>query len=304
MYYIKSKLFYAQIVIQIVLVVAFVTFGYSTLFQAVASGVLLCTVGIPHGANDHLYRKDQSFFGLIKFLATYLGIIVLYLVLWWVLPILALVIFFLFSFHHFGQSNFDNDKISYLPSILWGIILLAFPLVIHFDEAMLIFKSMVGLGNFNEVIVDVYHQQLSTWQIAFLLILLVIYLLSIYKYQKKYFLNYTLQFFLIAIWYFVTPLLFGFIIVFCLWHSLQSIRHQTIFYSSHFRKNGFYFLKAMIPFSVISIIGFAAYIYFFSFNIGKSFILLALISLPHILIMHKLYIKDNHGLILHDKSES
>ena len=293
MQYINSKLFTIQMILQLLLFLIFFFADFGAGFQAISAGILLCLVGIPHGANDHLYREDQSWFGMAKFLITYLGIIALYLLLWYFLPLAALILFFVVSFHHFGQSNFENKNVWYLPSILWGILLLAFPVVLHFEEALPIFKSMIGIGNFNQIIFKFQFAELAVWQIAFLASLAICYLGSIFRYQNQHFLKYLLQLLLVSLWYLFTPLLFGFIIVFCLWHALQSIQHQVNFFTISSQKKSISFFAAIVPFSLISLSGLAFYLFFFDFNIGQSFILLSLITLPHVLIMHKLYGKTH-----------
>jgi Brp/Blh family beta-carotene 15,15'-monooxygenase len=292
MSYTNSILFKVQIITQIAIILIFYAFDFGANLQAVICGILLCLIGIPHGANDHLYRKDKTAIGMLKFLGIYLGIISLYVILWYLMPILALILFFLVSFHHFGQSNFENNKVWYSPSIIWGIILIVFPVIIHFEEAILIFKSMVGLGDFNQLIFNYNFTWPNIWQSISLILITVIYLFSLLRFQKKHFVSYFFQFLLLIIWYFITPLLFGFIVVFCLWHSMQSIDHQLTFYTSNFKKKKENFFIACIPFSLISLLGFIAYLYFFSFNVGTSFILLSLITLPHVLIMHKLYVSE------------
>lgn len=289
--YINSRLFKAQLMVQVTLILLLIWFGFNAELQAVFAGILLCIVGIPHGANDHLYRKEKSGRGMFQFLATYLGIIAAYAVLWYLFPLVALILFFGISFHHFGQSNFENEKVAYLPSILWGVLLLAFPVIIHFQEAINIFKSMIDLGNFNQIDTSFDQVVLSNWQIISLLILALTYTSSLYIYQRKYFLKYFLQLLVVSLWYFFTPLLFGFVIVFCLWHALQSTQHQFNFYTESLQRNKFDFFVAMLPFSLIALLVFGLYIYFFSFNVGQSFILLSLITLPHVVVMHGLYKK-------------
>ncbi len=290
MNYINSNWFKAQIIFQIIFIGLFVLFGFSASYQIIFAGTLLCIVGIPHGANDHIYRNDKTKLGILKFLAYYLSVSFLYIILWYLVPLLALILFFIISFHHFGQSNFENDKIWYLPSILWGIILLAFPVILHFNEAVLIFKSMIGIGDFNQLIYQI-DLELEIWQIYSIFVLSSVYLYLIYKDKKESLLNYSLQLILITIWYFITPLLFGFIIIFCLWHSLQSIRYQSIYFKNYMNKSNFIFFKEMLPFSLIALSGFAIYTHFLPFKIGQYFILLSLITLPHVIIMDGLYKK-------------
>jgi Brp/Blh family beta-carotene 15,15'-monooxygenase len=288
MKYINSKLFLAQAVIQIALIIWVLFFTVDLATQAILSGIFLCIVGIPHGSNDYLYREDRTTWGLIKFLASYLGIIALYALLWYYIPLAALILFFVISFHHFGQSNHENQSIWHLPSILWGVILIVLPVIIHFEEAILIFKSMLAY-NQTYVIDQIYPTQFTLWKMISISVLCIAYLVSIYLLEKKELLKYIIQFALITIWYFFTPLLFGFIMVFCLWHSFQSLRHQKSYFQSIVKSSSRYFYLAMLPFSSIALVAFAAYLYYFDFHIGGAFILLSLITLPHVLVTHRQY---------------
>nr|MBC7611645.1 Brp/Blh family beta-carotene 15,15'-dioxygenase [Pseudopedobacter sp.] len=231
MRYIDSKLFLIQVIIQLVFIALVFIVDLSLITQSIISGVFLCIVGIPHGSNDYLYRKDRSTWGLVKFLLSYLGIIAAYALLWYYLPIVALVLFFIVSFHHFGQSNYENQSIWNPSAILWGIFLIMLPVILHFEEAIIIFKSMLTFDQ-SYAVNQTYPIQISLWQIISISIFLVVYLFSIYHFEKSKIVNYSLQLILISIWYFLTPLLFGFIMVFCLWHSLQSLRHQKAYYKS------------------------------------------------------------------------
>jgi beta-carotene 15,15'-dioxygenase len=290
MKYIESKLFKFQIFIQAILLLVFFIFNINSTLQSVFCGLLLCTVGIPHGANDYLFSTDKSIKGLIKFLAIYLTAIGLYMLVWWYLPIFALIIFFLISFHHFGQSNLENDKLLYLPSLFWGLWIIGFPVLLHFEEALSIFNEMINVGK-PTPINNTSVNNIYAWQIYSAITIAICYLFSIYYLKRKYFLNYLIQFVLVSIWYILTPLIFGFIVAFCLWHALQSIRHQSNFYTKNFAGNQWNFIKAMLPFSLIALAFFLGYLYLFGFNLGEAFILLSLITLPHVLVMDKLYFK-------------
>ena len=288
MRYIDSKLFQIQVIIQLAFIALVSFFDLSLVIQSIISGVFLCLVGIPHGSNDYLYRKDRTHWGLLKFLLSYLGIIAAYALLWYYLPILALILFFIISFHHFGQSNYENENIWHPSAILWGIFLIMLPVILHFEEAIIIFKSMLNFDQ-SYAVNQIYPIQISSWQIISISIFMVVYLFSIYHFEKSKIVNYSLQLILISIWYFLTPLLFGFIMVFCLWHSLQSLRHQKAYFKSITHRSSKFFYLSMLPFSVIALLAFALYLYFFDFNIGGAFILLSLITLPHVFITHEQY---------------
>jgi beta-carotene 15,15'-dioxygenase len=295
--YIRSTLFLAQIAFQLILTAIFYFFTLNSHFQAIFCGVLLCTVGIPHGANDHLYRPDKSLIGLFKFLGVYLSFMLLYLALWWIAPLLALILFFVISFHHFGQSNFKNESVKYLPSWLWGIWILALPVLIHFNEATDIFKQMLS-PQIKPSTIQSYNQfQLIglNWQFLLMIILSGLYLISLIRYEHAKLRYYLIQFILISIWYFITPLLSGFIIVFCLWHAMQSLQHQAIYFKQSTGGTYLQFIKTMLPLSLVALISFGLYVYFKDFKISEAFILLSLITLPHVLVMHQLYHETNNN---------
>ena len=292
--YIRSKLFQIQLAVQLALIAFFCFVPVPPLAQSILCGVLLCIVGIPHGSNDYLYRDDPSAFGILKFLAVYLGVIGLYILLWWFAPILAFVLFFLISFHHFGQSNFENESVRYLSSWLWGIWLIIVPVIFHWQEAFTIFNQMLSIHTNLTISSSDHSKDVNQLGIISLIFLGSIYLVSLFLFERKNILYYTIQFVVVTLWYWFTPLLTGFIIVFCLWHSLQSVRHQTIFFQQNFGGDMFQFLKKMLPFSAIALVAFGLYVYMRDFQISEAFILLSLITLPHVLVMHRLYHQPNH----------
>jgi beta-carotene 15,15'-dioxygenase len=293
--YIRSNLFLSQIVLQLLLMAVFFFFSVELPYQAVFCGILLCTVGIPHGANDYLYRPDKSLIGILKFLGIYLGMMLLYIGLWWMAPLIALILFFIISFHHFGQSNFENESIRHLSSWLWGVWILALPVLLHFNEATDIFKQMIS-SEIELTPSPPYHQIQTidfNWQLILIAVLGTLYLISLVLYERENIIRYLIQFMVVSLWYFFTPLLSGFIIIFCLWHALQSLQHQAVYFKQWTEGTVLQFIKAMLPLSLIALIFFGVYVYFREFKIAEAFILLSLITLPHVLIMHRLYHETN-----------
>jgi beta-carotene 15,15'-dioxygenase len=296
MRYINSQLFKIQLSLQIISLLFFYFYNFGLEIQAIISGILLCSIGVPHGSNDHLYRSDKTIWGIIKFLAVYLGTILFYSLVWWLSPLLALVVFFLISFHHFGQSNFENIHWWYAPSLFWGIWILAFPILLHFNEAIQIFNQMIRFEAFpNSELVALNNSifQMKSWQSLGAFILAGIYIFSLHRFERKSFNLYLLQFITVSLWYVFTPLLFGFIVVFCLWHATQSLQHQSSYYQNYFKGSGWQFIKTMVPFSLVALFAFGLFIYYNGFNISEAFVLLSLITLPHLIVMHQLYARTN-----------
>ena len=287
-----SSLFLTQLFLQFILILSLQHFDISINHQIILCGILLCTVGVPHGANDYLYRPDHSTNGLFKFLKNYLLAIAGYIILWLIVPKMALVLFFVISFHHFGQSNFENQKVFYPPSLLWGIWLLAFPVLLHLQEAENIFRSMYTINgsNSNPDLSILHTFTNSTFSIYLILLILSIsYLISIFAFERAKIFQYLFQFILVSIWYWMTPLLFGFIVVFCLWHALQSLQHQSHYFHKAIKRSSLKFVISMLPFSLIAVLFFAVDIYFRGYHIEDIFIMISIITLPHVVVMHRLY---------------
>ncbi len=288
MNYVKSDLFKVQLLAQLAIGILFYFLDITLQFQTIVAGILLCTVGIPHGANDYLYQKNKSISRLVKFLAIYLLSMLVYFVVWWFTPLLALILFFIISFHHFGQSNFGNKNFWYSPSLFWGIWILMFPVLLHFNEALLIFNQMLEPNEFKDTI-QAIPANITNWQLALATIFALLYIVSLIIYEKSNLFSYLIQFFIVSVWIAITPLIFGFILIFCLWHSLQSIQHQSHYYKTALKGNSLSFFKAILPFSLIALIFLGVYIVFRGFQLSEAFILLSLITLPHVVVMHKLY---------------
>ncbi len=292
MNYLHSRLFDIQLISQLGLCVLLFllpeSFHNSLLF--LLSGILLATLGIPHGANDFLYRKDKSVRGSIVFLSVYLGVMGLYVIVWYFSGAVALLLFFIITVFHFGQANFEEHRVLNAESLLWGALLLIWPVAFSPGEAFDIFSSMSGTT------FPLYYGRYLIYLGAGLT---AIYLVLVWKRRKTVFLRLVVQMALIILWFYLTPLIPGFIVVFSLWHGLQSMVYQHNYFMktrSNTKKAKILFWKNMLVFSLISLAFLGAYLYFFGFDVGSLFILLSLITLPHVFVMHSLYIKTHRTI--------
>lgn len=293
MHYLQSGFFKFQFLVQIILLTIYYILpeGVKQSFLNICSLMLLVFVGIPHGANDLLYRNNKSIRGALIFLIIYLGVMVIYAGLWWWQPFWALIIFGLISVHHFGQSNFESDLRFHIPSILWGVWLLAAPVCIHFNESMSVFAQMM-----DEEIMILNRPIL--WMVIRYGLLAVYVLTAILKYPQLW-VSVVIQALLLAIWFESTPLLTGFIIVFSVWHSSQSLYFQWKFYQK--AKNSLtswkLFVTNMFIFTCMAGLILYAISIYYVLDISSLFILLSIISLPHIIVMDGLYQNPQKSLI-------
>jgi len=290
--YTGSMLFRWQLLLQLffILMVPFLL-QFEMLQGALCLGGLVF-FGIPHGGNDFFYRKEKNTAGSIRFLSMYLGVMLLYLALWFVWPMLSLGLFLLISIHHFGQSNFNTNQIWSLDSVLWGSWLVGFPVLKHSEEVFGVFATMLGqseskvsgLGHLND-----------SGLLVVSIIFVLMYGAVLYRSHRSSWLLYLLQWFLVTVWYWFTPLLLGFVVVFCFWHALQSMQYQLDYVSVNYKQNRKKTLMGFVPFGLMALVGMGFLLRFdLESNLGFAFVLLSLVTLPHVVVMDGLYRSHKH----------
>lgn len=247
--------------------------------------VILLTVGIPHGAIDHLLSNPQlerkSF---LTFLVRYILLIVLYLGLWYVAPIPALIAFLVMSSYHFGQSHFLKHQ---LPSTTSWIV---------YGLRGAYFLAAILLGDLEatrEILAPILDVQISPEVRLWVLIGLgAVSLLSQFLIGPKLSLIHVLEILVVAPLLYFSPLLVGFVIYFGFWHSLPSMLVEYDYLKKFaFCNTPRKFSIQLLPFSVISVIGIGILLILgLNFLSGQElvllfFVMISLISFPHILYM-------------------
>lgn len=263
--------------------------------------VLLIGFGVPHGASDYIiYRQTaelkEGTKSQLKFSLYYAIAIGLYGTIWWLSPLIAFSIFIFISAYHFGQSNwhfilFKSEARKVYTFLLWGMAVIGLPVLWHHQEAALIIyeitghnldlsvlsaPSIFGLIMFNLVnIVELFEQGLIDRH-------------KLYRELSNFIL-------LIAL-FATTPLLVGFGIYFMVWHSLGSSLDQVrAFQQQDEQYNIRKYLYHIIPLTVIAFMGLGAFYYFLGdqmnqgINLGAFFLFIAIITVPHSILMDKLY---------------
>ena len=76
--------------------------------QIIGSFLLISLIGIPHGAIDNVILQSEYKMSKFKFYGLYILSIVLYTLMWFILPIYAFLLFLLISAYHFGESQLVN----------------------------------------------------------------------------------------------------------------------------------------------------------------------------------------------------
>ena len=290
--YTRSPLFRWQLVLQIFFILMVPFLLQFAMLQGALCLVGLVFLGIPHGGNDFFYRKEKNTAGSIRFLSMYLGVMLLYLALWFVWPMLSLGLFLLISIHHFGQSNFNTNRIWSLDSVLWGSWLVGFPVLKHSNEVFGVFATM--LGQSGSAVSGFGHLNESSLLVVSIIFVLM-YGAVLYRSHRSNWLSYLLQWFLVTVWYWFTPLLLGFVVVFCFWHALQSMQYQLDYVSVNYKQNRKKTLMGFVPFGLMALVGMGFLLRFdLESNLGFAFVLLSLVTLPHVVVMDGLYRSHKH----------
>jgi len=260
--------------------------GSQAEYVLLAAGFL--TMGIPHGALDHLLRRDKKN-SLFIFIAEYVFIVVVYFIFWLFFPLFSLLFFLLFSAFHFGESEYEAYGIqssslgSYVKAVALGLSILLFIIATHWSEATDIILSYDPALR-NLIRSKIFHQSMNLVAVLAYTYLVLQVLLS--KGRK-----FTGLLFMLSLGI-LLPLALSFGLYFVLQHSWNAWLHMK----KELKLSSWTLYKEAIPYTVgavcilslIFVVDSAVLPY--SQNIMSSiFTFLSCISLPHFLLMHLFY---------------
>lgn len=271
-------------------------------YELYIAAILIVLLGIPHGATDHLiFRQLSSSFlqaqGLQRFYLYYVTLMAVYGLLWWALPALALAIFLGISIYHFGQSNwayvqFYHKNLAVIAYVIWGTFVLLMPILWHYEAAAVIIKSIIGKAA---------PEISSAWRtgICISLLFVNVAMAGYFRLQnllsKVQFRNELLNLGLLTLLFLTTPLLLGFTIYFVVWHSFGSAMDQIRFFQTRFQHYDWRkYAWHTLPLSFAAITGLGMLFWIKNWlgltaDIGVLFIFIAVVTLPHMLLIEQLY---------------
>ena len=184
--------------------------------QAAVLGVLVATLGLPHGALDPLIARRAGLWrtplGFAGFNLGYLAIVALVVGVWLLAPTPSLVGFLVVSGIHFG-ADWNGGRSVVLRS-LTGVGLLTLPAFAHHDEVAGIYRTLAGTGG--GVVADV-----QSWLGPVAIVAMLIGAALALRRRPTD----ALEILLAAILALVAPPLIFFALYFCALHSARHLRH-------------------------------------------------------------------------------
>ena len=266
-------------------------------FEILFGFFLIFSFGILHGSNDILLiesiKSKKASYSFSKILSTYLLIVLAAVVVFYYIPIVAMLLFIIFSAFHFGEQHWEHQNLE-----LGRFAKMSFYSI--YGNFVLLLLFVFNKSEVIEVVTLITDYKLSetviTYGFIFNVIVLGLYMMFLVLKSRsfKQILLKELFFLLIfAIIFKVSTLIWGFTIYFIFWHSIPSLFEQVSFiYGDYNTQNMIKYCKNALPYWIISVIGIALiYFIFKDENVFYAlfFSFLAAVTFPHSVIINKMF---------------
>jgi Brp/Blh family beta-carotene 15,15'-monooxygenase len=268
-------------------------------FEIIIGFLLIFTFGLLHGSNDVLLIESFKFktakytFSII--LSIYLLIVMAAVVVFYYIPIVAMLLFIVFSAFHFGEQHWEHQDLGIGKYTKIGFYFI-------YGNFILLLLFLFNKAEVLEVVASITDYNLSKTSVTFsfiansiaLAIYTILLCIKSKSFKKRLFKE--LFFLLIlGISFKVSTLIWGFTIYFIFWHSIPSLFEQVSFiYGDYNTKNIFQYCKNALPYWIISIIG-IVFVYFLfkdeTIFYALFFSFIAAVTFPHSIVINKMFKK-------------
>ena len=267
------------------------------------SGIVL--LGVPHGAADLLIATqnaadNKKTFSKPRLFINYLSRLLLFATILWFFPLQGNLLFIIFAAYHFGETDLHkfntNSIIGKLFITSYGLVILAVILLNHFEEIRPLFRLFSAGIKYASVIdfIGLHKHELMLLCGLFFLICSVTYF-STHHFNRLHRKQFLVHFLLILIILYNLPMILGFTFYFVVWHSFLSLKNIV----NYLRRDNVFtaptIIKQILIYSVLALAGIAIFgltgFMFINLNsiIGYIFLSLAVLTAPHMQIMHDMY---------------
>ena len=274
-----------------------ITSLFSGDFEIILGFMLILSFGILHGSNDiiliHSIAKSRASITFIRVLLTYILTIGIAVIVFYFFPLIALILFIIFSAFHFGQQHWEYHELSLKNSsknliyFSYGMLVLQLLFVFNINDVIIIVENISNITLEEHLI----HYSFLASVILFLCCGVMIYL-KLKEFKTKLIKEIFLLLVFIVIFK-VSTLIWGFTIYFIFWHSIPSLIEQVRFIYGKFDQKTFLsYCKNAWPYWIISVICMAV-MYLILKNktlfLALFFSFIAAVTFPHTLVMNKMF---------------
>jgi Brp/Blh family beta-carotene 15,15'-monooxygenase len=263
-------------------------------------------LGIPHGAADLMVGSSNAGaakknFSKLRFLMIYISLLIAFAAVLRFMPLAGNLLFLLFAAYHFGETDLYHFKTGSVTGKLfvtsYGLLILSVILLNHFEEVkplLLQFDAGVKNSRFINWLDQNRYQIMSVCGVLFFS--------STFTYQLKHkkdnpSLNGRFLIVLAVLLFilFNMPMLIGFTFYFVAWHSLLSLKNIITYLRKTRQSPRLVIAKEIFLYSSLAMIGivlFGLTGFMFMNNAAAMsylFLGLAVLTAPHMLVMHHMY---------------
>ena len=262
-------------------------------------------LGIPHGAADLLVANKSAESGKQKFYAFrfftfYISRLVVFGAVIYFFPAAGILLFLLFAAYHFGETDLyffnTNSVIGKVLVCSYGLVILAVILLNNIEEL----QQLIQLSGFTierfPILNWVTENHYLVLSLSLLFFFCNIFLYFLLRKNTGPITEYFLvQFAILVFLLFNLPLLTGFTFYFIVWHSVLSLRNIILYLRAGDKYSLVKVVKQVILYSALALIGILIVGSLgFMFVSYQAFIIyifmgLAVLTAPHMQIMHDMY---------------
>ena len=286
----------------ILITLTFIILSYSldVFFQGVIAFFMILSVGIVHGANDlqliqkKTQKKSQIFF--LSSLSLYVGVVLVGIFLFYLLPVFGLLFFVAFSAYHFGEQHLASKISAATPSWLrvssymcYGLALFGLLFTLQWGEVHQIIY----------IISQAFVSKQSTEALFFIGLALFLLSAALIPSLRTLVLFELVLLAFIGLLFSRASLLLGFGVYFVVWHSIPSIQDQVKFLYNSKAGSGWSYFKSSAPYWILSLVGLFGVYFLFDVHswefLPLFFSFLAAITFPHTVVMGWLKLSEDHA---------
>lgn len=259
--------------------------------------ILIFSFGILHGSNDLLLieslKSKNTNYSFYKTLGAYLAVVLAAVSVFYFIPMLALILFIIFSAYHFGEQHWEHQNLGFSKIaeisfyLLYGNFVLLFLFIFNQQEVIDVVASISGTYLKREIITHSF--------IANSIVLGIVMLVFAFK-SKSFRKNSVKELFFLLIFgvlFKISTLIWGFTIYFIFWHSIPSLYEQVNFiYGDYSKKSIFNYFKNAFVYWIISLVGIAGvYLIFKDEKIFYAlfFSFIAAVTFPHSIVISQMF---------------